>query len=67
MSGGERFPWREVMALGLGRLRLGSRDFWRMTPRELDAAAAGAFGRAQSPIDRAAVEALMNRYPDEAG
>ena len=59
-----RFPWRELMALGLGRLRLPGAAFWTMTPRELAAAAEGVFGRRQPPADRAALEALMRRYPD---
>ena len=55
------------MAFGLGLLGLAPREFWSMTPRELDAALAGRFGRAQ----RAAVPssrdlaALMSRFPDE--
>jgi uncharacterized phage protein (TIGR02216 family) len=35
------FPWEEVMAAGLGILRLAPRIFWEMTPRELDAALKG--------------------------
>jgi uncharacterized phage protein (TIGR02216 family) len=58
------FPWRELMALGLGRLRLPSAAFWGMTPRELAVAAEGAFGRRRKPADRATLEALMRRYPD---
>ena len=27
----ERFPWREAMAFGLGRLRLPSGAFWSLT------------------------------------
>ena len=33
------FPWDEVMGLGLGLLRLESRAFWSLTPREFAAAA----------------------------
>ena len=61
-----RFPWRELMALGLGRLRLPSTAFWAMTPRELAAAAEGALGRRRPPADRATLEALMRRYPDQS-
>ena len=40
----EPFPWDAAMAAGLGTLRLAPRDFWSMTPRELDAALRGALG-----------------------
>ncbi len=33
------------MAFGFGRLRLSSRDFWAMTPRELAAAVEGSSAR----------------------
>ena len=36
-----RFPWRELMAVGFGRLRLTSAAFWAMTPRELASAIEG--------------------------
>lgn len=58
------FPWRQAMALGFGHLRLPSRDFWAMTPRELAAAAEGLFGRGTPPMDRTALARLMNRFPD---
>jgi uncharacterized phage protein (TIGR02216 family) len=59
------FPWRDVMAFGLGRLHLAPRDFWAMTPRELAAAAEGMGGPRLAPPARAALEALMQRYPDQ--
>ncbi|BAQ17994.1 phage tail assembly chaperone [Methyloceanibacter caenitepidi] len=54
------------MEAGLGSLRLCPRDFWAMTPRELDAALRGAFGSriAQAPPSRDDLAALMQRYPD---
>ena len=58
------FPWREVMAFGLGQLKLAPRDFWAATPRELAAAAQGLRGHAVAPPDRAALDAMMQRYPD---
>lgn len=61
----ETFPWRQVMAFGLGRLRLPSRAFWAMTPRELTAAVEGMVGPIPSPLDRAQLDALVARYPDE--
>ena len=54
------------MAAGLGTLRLAPRDFWTMTPRELDAALRGAFGQsAMDPISRKELSALMGKYPDK--
>ncbi len=53
------------MEAGLGTLRLSPKDFWAMTPRELDAALSGAFGhRAGQPLSRADLAALMQAYPD---
>ena len=53
------------MVLGLGALSLAPRDFWGMTPAELEAAIEGAFGRAPAvPFSRADFEALMRAYPD---
>ena len=54
------------MAFGLGVLKLPPAVFWAMTPRELDAALAGHYGRdrlRQAP-SRAELEALMANYPD---
>jgi uncharacterized phage protein (TIGR02216 family) len=63
MSG---FPWAEAMRFGFGTLRLSSREFWGLTPRELAAAVEGASGRARGrPPDRAAMERLMAAFPDE--
>ncbi len=53
------------MAVGFGRLRLAPRDFWAMTPRELTAAIEGLTGRLTTPLDRAALDGLMQRYPDK--
>lgn len=61
------FPWAEAMQLGLGVLRLPPDQFWRMTPRELAAAIAGRRGGATPPLDRAALDELMQRYPDQRG
>ena len=58
------FPWRDLMALGFGRLRLSSADFWAMTPRELSAAIEGVFGAGGAPPDRAMLDELMSRFPD---
>jgi uncharacterized phage protein (TIGR02216 family) len=53
------------MAAGLGILRLAPRDFWAMTPRELDAALRGLLGPLPAtPLLRSALADLMQRYPD---
>lgn len=56
------------MAFGLGVLKLPPAEFWAMTPRELDAALAGHYGRQRSSSagpSRAALEDLMSDYPDQ--
>jgi uncharacterized phage protein (TIGR02216 family) len=52
------------MAFGLGRLKLSSAEFWALTPRELAAAVEGEIGSFAAPLDRAALDALIARYPD---
>lgn len=54
------------MAIGFGVLKLSSREFWALTPRELAAAIEGLTGRAQAPMDRAAFDDLARRFPDQA-
>jgi uncharacterized phage protein (TIGR02216 family) len=54
------FPWAEVMAAGLGLLRLAPRAFWAMTPREL----AAALGNVAQPMNRETLSGLMKDYPD---
>jgi uncharacterized phage protein (TIGR02216 family) len=59
------FPWREVMAFGLGRLRWPPGQFWAATPREI-AAALQAFqpqAAAEAP-PRSALAGLMAAHPD---
>jgi uncharacterized phage protein (TIGR02216 family) len=54
------------MRFGFGTLRLGPRDFWGLTPRELAAAIEGASGRTHAdPPPRAALDRLMAAFPDE--
>lgn len=59
-------PWQEVMAFGLGVLRLSSDTFWAMTLRELEAAASGVFGPPSlwAAPTRREFTALMKAYPD---
>ena len=58
------FPWPQVLAIGLGVLRLPPEQFWRMTPREFAAALRGLYGEPAAPIDRGSFEALARRFPD---
>lgn len=70
MSGGAKketglFPWAIAMQFGFGVLKLSSHSFWALTPRELEAAMVAHYGgRASAPLDRPALGALMERYPD---
>jgi uncharacterized phage protein (TIGR02216 family) len=57
-----KFPWADVMALGLGQLRLAPDAFWSMTLREL-MAAAGTHTIEQG-LPRTLLTQLMERYPD---
>jgi uncharacterized phage protein (TIGR02216 family) len=58
------FPWDVVQAFGFGVLRLGPDAFWRLTPREIAAAArALGIGRTAAP-GRADLDALMRAFPD---
>jgi uncharacterized phage protein (TIGR02216 family) len=60
------FPWNEAMRFGFGTLRLGPRDFWGLTPRELAAAIEGAGGRSRTnPPPRTALDRLIAAFPDE--
>ncbi|WP_247880008.1 rcc01693 family protein [Brucella pituitosa] len=51
------------MRAGFGLLRLSSRDFWAMTPREF-AAALGPVSRDNYTPSRATLDALMHDFPD---
>lgn len=61
------FDWDFLMRFGLGALGLAPKDFWRMTPREFDAAAKGRMGvlRETRSLSRRGFEALAARFPDE--
>lgn len=61
MSG---FPWKEAMQLGFGVMRLGPKEFWGLTPRELAMAFAAQGGRQSTPPSRDRLARLMERYPD---
>jgi uncharacterized phage protein (TIGR02216 family) len=59
------FPWDSVLAFGLGVLRLSPRDLWAATPRELNAAFEGVYGRASSPPRLADFAELITAHPDQ--
>lgn len=61
------FPWDQAMQFGFGVLRLAPEAFWRMTPRELAHAIAGVRGVAAAPLERSALDALMQKFPDRGG
>lgn len=66
MSGAMGFPWGEAMRFGFGVLRLSSREFWGLSPRELAAAMAAHAGPvAARPPSRSELGDLMQRFPDE--
>lgn len=53
------------MAFGLGVLGHSHATLWAMTPRELDAAARGRFGRhVVLPLARREFDMLATRFPD---
>lgn len=62
-AAGQVFPWRRLMFLGLGLLRLAPRDFWALTLRELSAA----LGEGTSPFERARLDEMMKEFPDHGG
>lgn len=53
-----------MIALGLGLLRLSSRDFWAMTPLELSHVVRAHSGGIVEAPERSAVETLMQLFPD---
>ena len=53
------------MAFGLGWLRLSPKDFWAMTPRELERAASVLDARRMAAPDRSTLEGLMRAWPDK--
>jgi uncharacterized phage protein (TIGR02216 family) len=57
-----KFPWAEMMAMGLGTLRLPPREFWAATPREI---AAGFPKRHGAALPRGVLEHLLQQFPDE--
>lgn len=59
------FPWEAAMGFGFGVMRLSSREFWGLTPRELAAAFGGGAGGRGGPPSRDGLAEMMARFPDE--
>lgn len=66
MRDDDGFDWDLLMRFGLGALGLAPRDFWRMTPREFDAAVRGKVGAYTdgAPMTSARLTALSRKFPD---
>lgn len=58
----QSFPWDAVLHFGLGLLRLTPCAFWSLSLREL--MVMGGAARPRDSIDRAALSAMMSRWPD---
>ena len=60
------FPWDEAMRFGFGVLRLSSREFWGLTPKELATAFEARSGRTRGAAPgRDTLGRLMAAFPDE--
>ena len=58
------FPWTDAMRHGFGVLKLSSKEFWGLTPRELAAAFEALSGMRPGAPDRGRLGQLMERFPD---
>ena len=63
-AGQGQFDWPSLMRAGLQGLGLQPSAFWRLTPAELQMML-GQF-RAEVPLSRDRLNALLTAYPDEA-
>ncbi|MEQ6247741.1 rcc01693 family protein [Sulfitobacter sp. HNIBRBA3233] len=57
------FDWPALMRAGLHVLRLTPREFWALTPGELQTMLGA--GTGTKPLLRGGLEALMAAYPDK--
>lgn len=55
-----KFPWADIMHLGLGVLHLAPKEFWCSTLREIFAAT----GAPSPPLLRQNLDQLMQEFPD---
>jgi uncharacterized phage protein (TIGR02216 family) len=54
----QRFPWVQLMQLGIGTYNIAPREFWNCTLREL------IFMREPQSLVRAQLTELMKEWPD---
>ncbi len=66
-GGTTEFPWDAVMAAAFGLLRLSPRDFWSMTPREMERAMSVLGGDRRATPARGDLAELMRLFPDTGG
>jgi uncharacterized phage protein (TIGR02216 family) len=59
-----KFPWAQLMRLGLHDLNLSPREFWRSTLRELGSAAGPVPPPAGMAVLRQNLLHMMEQYPD---
>ncbi len=66
-AAGERrpFPWREVMAFGLGLLRLSPAAFWALTPREFEVLLGATREGGWTAPGRGELDEMMRHFPDQ--
>jgi uncharacterized phage protein (TIGR02216 family) len=53
-----KFPWLELMRLGIGTYHIAPREFWTCTLREL------VFMRGAAGLNRMTLNNLMKEWPD---
>jgi uncharacterized phage protein (TIGR02216 family) len=54
----QRFPWADLMRLGIGTYHIPPREFWNCTLREL------VFVRGDAGLVRRTLDQLMKAWPD---
>ena len=61
-------PWRDIIATGLGVLKLSPQSLWQMTPVEFTLAlkGAGLLTGAHTACTSATLRKLMQQFPDQA-
>ena len=59
------FPWDDVMQFGFAVLKLSSRDFWAMTPREIAFAMRAFAPSGNTPLSRSSFDDLLTNFPDQ--
>jgi uncharacterized phage protein (TIGR02216 family) len=60
------FPWQEAMAFGFGYLKLSSKEFWSLTPKELYAAMRYLAPLPSTYPSKESLHHLMTLFPDHS-